>query len=228
MEIFAAGYLGVDMFFVISGFLITGIVARAIRDERFSFIDFYSRRARRLLPAAYVVLAVTSVAAAALLTSTQYNQFFVNLVGSLFFSANFTLWAQTGYFAPDSAFKPLLHMWSLAIEEQYYLLLPLILFFLPRRAWLATLLIASAASLVVGVYLATVKPSVAFFWLPARGWELGLGSISALIWQMNRAQSIARAAILPALAAIALVPVWHLPGPTPGLAAVLLCLGTPL
>lgn len=225
LGIFAAGYLGVDMFFVISGFLITGIVTSGIRESRFSFVEFYSRRIRRLLPAAYVTLALTSIAASWLLTTSQYRQFFVNLVGSLFFSANFTLWEQTGYFAPDSAFEPLLHMWSLAIEEQYYLFLPIILFFAPRRAWLALLIAASVASLVGGVYLATIKPSVAFFWLPARAWELGIGSIAALVWQNDSVRRFARGLLIPGIVAIILTPMWPMPGPTPGLSAALICLG---
>ena len=225
LEIFAAGYLGVDMFFVISGFLITEIVTRGIGENRFSFVDFYSRRVRRLLPAAYVMLMFTSIASAWLLTTSQYRQFSINLLGSLFFSANFTLWAQTGYFAPDSTYEPLLHMWSLAIEEQYYLLLPIILFLLPRRAWLTLLIIATVASLAGGLYLATIKPSVAFFWLPPRAWELTLGSIAALVWHQDRVRRVARTLLIPGIAAIVLTPIWQVPGPTPGLGAVLICFG---
>ena len=224
LGLFDDGYLGVDMFFVISGFLITGIITRGIRADRFSFAGFYTRRARRLLPAAYVVLAVTTVAAALLLTSTQYRAFFTNLVGSLSFSANFTLWSQVGYFAPDSAFEPLLHMWSLAIEEQYYLVVPILLAALPRRAWLPLIAIATALSLAACLYLAATRPSVAFYWLPPRAWELGLGSLAALSWERERVRRVAGWLLWPAVAAIALTPIWPLPGPIPGLGAILICI----
>lgn len=225
LGILAAGYLGVDMFFVISGFLITGIITRQISEDRFSFVDFYSRRVRRLLPAAYTVLLVTTFAAAWLLTTSQYDRFLTNLAGSLFFSANYTLWSHTGYFASNSAFEPLLHMWSLAIEEQYYLLVPIILFIIPRRFWLAFLVTISALSFAGGLFLAATKPSVAFFWLPPRAWELGIGSIAALVWQKDHVRRVASALLIPGIAAILLAPVWRLPGPTPGLGAVLICFG---
>lgn len=228
LKMFSAGYLGVDLFFVISGFLITGIIARQIEKNRFSFIDFYGRRVRRLLPAAYTVLIATSLASATLLTTTQYRQFLINLAGSIFFSANFTLWAQTGYFAPNSAYEPLLHMWSLAIEEQYYLLLPLTLFFIPSKFWLRILVAVSSLSLIGGLILATAKPSVAFFWLPPRAWELGVGSISALIWRKEAWQRLANTLLVPSLAAIAVLPIWELPGVRPGLGAVLVCLASAL
>lgn len=225
LKIFDAGYFGVDMFFVISGYLITGIIFRAIGDGRFRFADFYTRRARRLLPAAYVVLIATTIAAILILTTTEYRLFLSNLIGAVLFSANFTLWTQTGYFHPDSAFGPLLHMWSLAVEEQYYLLVPILLTALPRRAWLPMLGVVTTVSLVACLYLAGIKPSVAFFWLPTRGWELGIGSIAALIADAVRVRRLARALLWPAVAAIALVPLWVLPGPTPGFGALLICLG---
>lgn len=224
LGIFQAGFLGVDMFFVISGFLITGIITRGIVADRFSFAGFYTRRARRLLPAAYSMLAATSVAAYFLLTSTQYEAFFTNLAGSLLFSANFTLWQQTGYFAPDSAFQPLLHMWSLAIEEQYYLIVPMILVNMPRRAWLPALAAATLLSLAACLYLAAIKPSIAFFWLPPRAWELGLGSLVALTWEREAVRRIARWLLWPAVVGLAITPIWPLPGAAPGLGSILICL----
>ena len=220
------GFLGVDMFFVISGYLITGIITRAIDKGDFTFAYFYTRRARRLLPAAYTVLAVTTTGAGLLLTTTQYHTFFNNLVGSVFFSANISLWIQTGYFAPEAGFEPLLHLWSLAIEEQYYLFLPLILMLLPRRARLPLIAIATTASFAAGLYLAFHKPGVAFFLLPSRAWELGIGSLVALVAAGQGLRNAARRFVVPAVAAIAFVPIWTLPGPTPGLGALIICLAT--
>lgn len=228
LGLFDAGYLGVDMFFVVSGYLITGIIARGLRAGTFSFANFYTRRARRLMPAAYTVLAITSFASWELLTTSQYRLFLTNLIGSVLFSANFTLWSQTGYFHPDSAFDPLLHMWSLAIEEQYYLLLPITLFLLSRRSWLPMIAGATAISLAACFYLAATKPSIAFFWFPPRAWELGIGSLAALTWERVSVRRFARVLLWPAVLAILLIPIRPLPGPVPGFGAVLICLATGL
>ena len=119
-----AGYLGVDIFFVISGYLITGMVNRSVEDQylgrgRFSFRAFYFRRAKRLLPAAYVTFALTALAAPFLLSSSERHEFVLQVVGAVTFTANFVLFQQTNYFAGAADFKPLLHIWSLSIEEQY-------------------------------------------------------------------------------------------------------------
>src|SRR5688500_10264248 len=132
-----AGFLGVDIFFVISGFLITGLLADQIGEGRFTFTGFYFRRARRLLPAAYATLLATAVLAFFLLDAIEWGDFTRQLAGAVTFTGNIALWQQTGYFASEAALKPLLHVWSLAVEEQYYLLLPLALWLAPRRTWLA-------------------------------------------------------------------------------------------
>lgn len=221
-----AGYLGVDIFFVISGFLITDIVARGIETDRFSFRTFYERRIRRLAPAALTVLAATTVAAMLLMTSRQYGLFLPNLAGSLFFSANYTLWEQTGYFHPDGQFQPLLHMWSLAIEEQYYLLMPLMLFLATRRAWRWVVGVATVASLALAIWLWPTRPGIAFFWLPPRAWELGLGSLAALFAHSPMIARAARHLFRPALLLILASILFVLPGPKPGLGAINACLGT--
>lgn len=127
------GYLGVDVFFVISGYLITGLVCRALERGEFSFGEFYYRRAKRLLPAAYVTLLVTGLLAPVILNDAELRDFFAQLIGALTFSSNVVLFLQSGYFEGAADLKPLLHIWSLSIEEQYYFLLPAALVLLPQR-----------------------------------------------------------------------------------------------
>jgi len=120
-----AGFLGVDLFFVISGFLITGIVARDIQGGKFSFIIFYFKRAKRLLPSAYAVVFFTILLSPFVLPQFELNDLKYQVAGAVTFTANVIFWLQSGYFDVAAATKPLLHFWSLAIEEQYYLILPL-------------------------------------------------------------------------------------------------------
>jgi peptidoglycan/LPS O-acetylase OafA/YrhL len=117
---FRHGYLGVDVFFVISGFLMTRMITKSIDEGRFTFFQFYWRRAKRLLPAAYVVLAGTSAFATLLLTESELRSFLRQLLGSLTFCANVVLWRQANYFDLSSDLKPLLHMWSLSLETRRF------------------------------------------------------------------------------------------------------------
>lgn len=161
-----SGFLGVDVFFVISGFLITGLIVRGLDAGTFSIGTFYLRRGKRLLPAAYVTLFVTALAAPFFLIPSQLAQFREQLVGAVSFTANIVLWHQSGYFDQAAVTKPLLHFWSLAVEEQYYFFMPLTLMFVPRRWRFRVVTGLTVASLVYCFFFAA--PSARFYLIFSR------------------------------------------------------------
>lgn len=204
-----AGYLGVDIFFVVSGFLITGMIAGRIERGNFSFAEFYFSRAKRLLPAAYVTFFATTIASYYLLDSREWKDFEAQLAGAVSFTGNFVLLSQTGYFEGNAALKPLLHVWSLAIEEQYYLLWPAALVLVPRRYWLAGAGLILGASLALQLALTSSHPSAAFYLLPTRAWELALGSLAALAARrdLRWAESLVAGLFWPALLVLLALPI---------------------
>ncbi len=178
------GFIGVDIFFVISGFLITGIIARELGAERFSLVTFYNRRIRRIFPALIVVLCAVLVLGWLWMLPAPYAQLSSDVAASAAFSANIALLLQSGYFDIESAKKPLLHLWSLGIEEQFYLFWPLLLM-LAARLRRSLLWVAAAigmASFILNVALIGSDP-VATFYLPfTRAWELLAGAALACAW----------------------------------------------
>ncbi len=221
------GFLGVDVFFVISGYLMTGLIDRELVDSRFSFARFYARRIRRLLPAAYATLSVTAIAAPLLLDSQEYRAFVAQLAGSFGFVANIILWKQSDYFATAADLKPLLHMWSLAVEEQYYLGLPLVLFVFPARLRWAAMVALLLLSAVLCAVMVSRAPSATFYMLPTRAWELAIGGCIALL--VNRGLVSARSAPLirsAAVAVILIVAVTQGAAGHPGWPALIICLAT--
>jgi peptidoglycan/LPS O-acetylase OafA/YrhL len=176
------GFVGVDIFFVISGFLITGILRNELRDGTFSIARFYGRRLRRIVPALLVVLGATLGAGWYLLEPAELHSLSWQVIGSALFSANIFFWMNAGYFDAAAITKPLLHIWSLGVEEQYYLVWPFLLYL----AWKRQFSLASAAavlavvSMVANIALIEHHRSAAFFLPMSRLWELSIGAMLTL------------------------------------------------
>ena len=179
----SGGFVGVDIFYVISGFLITGIIQREIEQGRFTFAGFYERRIRRIFPALFVVLAITLVAGFFILLPTDLILLGKSTIATLLFSSNIFFWRTSGYFDHNSELNPLLHTWSLAVEEQFYIGLPILLILVYRyvRGWLKPVLIVSAIlSFAASLWMQGFRPAAAFYLSPFRAWELLLGSYLAV------------------------------------------------
>lgn len=181
--LFPGGFVGVDVFFVISGFLITNIVVERIEVGRFSFIDFYTRRARRIFPALGVVLFVTMVIGWHLLLPSPYEALSLETVSGAFFVPNLLFWSQVGYFDAGAEMKPLLHLWSLGVEEQFYLVWPALLTLAGqrRRVLIAVLVAAVSISLIYSCFAVSATPAAAFYSPASRLWELGAGGLLAVL-----------------------------------------------
>ncbi len=228
------GFVGVDIFFVISGYLITGIIQSEAARGEFSFARFYERRVRRLLPALYVMVALTAIPSFHYLLSSERSEFFRSVAAVVTFTSNFFFYFQSGYFDHAAVEKPLLHTWSLAVEEQFYLALPLLLWVLARLArghriaLPAAIGILALASFALSVTLMRSDRSAnAFFMSPPRAWEFLIGGLVAVegfpVPQSAWTQLAARAIALLLTA----IPIFSLrPGPGfPGLNALLPCIG---
>jgi peptidoglycan/LPS O-acetylase OafA/YrhL len=228
---FSGGFVGVDVFFVISGYLITGIIAREVGEGRFSYIDFYERRARRIMPALLFVLAVASAGAWAILFPEQLRAYGVHLLATLGFVANLVFMQEIGdYFSPDAEFAPLLHMWSLGVEEQFYILFPILLALgarLGTKLRDGLVIAACLASFALAVWLERVSPTHAFYFTGTRVWELGLGALLALGWFAQPVSRVAREAIAVVGLVLIAAPValYDAGTPFPGAAALAPCLG---
>lgn len=222
----ASGFLGVDIFFVISGFLITGLVKTGIEQGSFTFRDFYFRRAKRLLPAAYVTFLVTILCAPFILGSSELRDLSAQVAGALSFSANIVLWQQSGYFEGAAELKPLLHVWSLSLEEQYYFLLPATLVLIPRRRWLLATVLIAVTSLALCMAMIQWKPIATFYLLPTRAWELAIGSLGAFLIAKPGVHAVARRMFWPSLLLLVLLPFSAIGSRHPGLPALLICVAT--
>jgi peptidoglycan/LPS O-acetylase OafA/YrhL len=200
------GFIGVDIFFVISGFLISTIIFGNLEQGTFSIADFYKRRIRRIFPALIAVMLAVLIFGRYLLVTDEYRQLGKHLIASALFVQNFTLWRESGYFDSSATSKPLLHLWSLAVEEQFYIFWPLLLAFLwKRRQSLAgTTIIVAMLSFAVNLVTIKLDSSAAYFLPFARFWELMIGGLLAhlylhrphLLAQYKEAQSALGAVLI--------------------------------
>ena len=180
---FSGGFVGVDIFFVISGFLITSVILRERARGDLSFARFYERRARRILPALFLVLLVISLPAFMIMTPLQLKEFGQSLVATILSGSNFLFFRKAGYFDSSVELKPLLHTWSLAVEEQFYLVFPPLLLLAYRlgRRWIWTIGFSLAlASFGFAQWASSHLPIFGFYLAPTRAWEILAGSLLAL------------------------------------------------
>ena len=182
---FAGGFVGVDVFFVISGYLITSIILKEKYLGTFSLLSFYERRARRILPALFTVILTCLPFAWLWMMPQELKAFGRSLTAVSLFVSNVFFWRETSYFGIEAELKPLIHTWSLAVEEQYYLIFPIFILMTWRfgvRCISLILIITFVLSLVAAQWASSSQPSANFFLLPTRGWELLIGVFIALLF----------------------------------------------
>jgi peptidoglycan/LPS O-acetylase OafA/YrhL len=234
-----SGFVGVDVFFVISGFLITAIVRRQVDAQRFSLADFWVKRLRRLAPVLFVVLALVLVYGALRLAQSDFQQLAEEVLATQFYVANIYFWRNVNYFGLQAGDIYLLHTWSLAVEEQFYIVYPLLLVLVlklaPRRApWIV--LAATIASFCLNLAFVGAKPEATFYLMPTRAWELLIGALITWVPRVSRgvlAQLLGAAGVLLVISAVAgHTPETRVPGvfallPTLGAAGLILAGSVP-
>ena len=215
-EIIPKGYLGVDLFFVISGFLISMLIYREIGDKKFSLLNFYNRRIKRIIPATIFLLFLVSITSFIIFTKVDLINFSESLIYSIFFSSNFFFLIDGGYFGPNDKLKPLLHFWSLGVEEQFYIFFPILFFFLIKvfkninfLIWF--ILLTIFLSLSLNIFLINIGWSnPAFFLLPTRVWNFGFG-ILAMLFFVTKKQNHTNLEIVFYISMILLGFYYHIP-----------------
>ena len=233
LRAFSGGFVGVDIFFVISGYLIGGIVFREVADRQFTFTAFYARRARRILPALIFVALITIVLGLALLSPAELSRFAQSMVAAMLGGANIWFWLGGNYFLPDARLDPFLMTWSLGVEEQFYVILPILLLVVHRvrrTATLPFLALIMLASLLTSALLTTAYPKAAFYLLPTRLWELGAGTLLGIapskFGRFRRGSLRECASCVGLLALVAAILLFNGHTPFPGFAALLPVAGT--
>lgn len=231
------GFVGVDVFFVISGYLIGSIIYRDVVGDRYSFATFYIRRARRIIPALFTLLACTGMAALVLLTADELTKYAREAIATIFAMSNVWFWYKSNYFAASAALHPLLMTWSLGIEEQFYFFLPPLMLFIARfskKALGPAIAAVTIASLGLSIIQSTRLPDAAFYLLPARAWELGAGTLLAIAeFSKSRQPTALRSRWVREITAIVgiafvamSIAIFNVNTPFPGWAALLPVVGT--
>lgn len=228
---FPGGYVGVDVFFVLSGFLISSQIFKDLDADRFSFSEFYFRRIKRLAPVYFVVMLVSSIVAYLVMLPGDFKEFGQSLLASSMYLSNILFYMETGYFDTASHLKPLLHTWSLSVEEQFYIVFPLLaifLFKLGRKAVLPGIVILSLASLIAAEAYIQKDQSAVFYLYPFRAWEMFLGSLLALRRvPIPQGKLAANGLSILGMTAIVYSAMFYEKSTIfPGLSALLPCLGT--
>jgi len=188
-NIFGGGFVGVDIFFVISGFLITSIIIGELEQDKFSIVRFYERRARRILPALFFVMLCCIPFAYIWMIPSQFEGFTTSIIAVCLFISNILFWRESDYFAPDSEEKPLLHTWSLAVEEQYYMFFPIFLMMFwrfGRNPVFYSIIVIAALSLFLSEWAWRNSSTANFYLAPTRVWELFAGSVCAFLQSGNK------------------------------------------
>src|ERR1035441_8508823 len=178
------GYVGVDVFFVISGYLITGLILKDLDGGQFQVFKFWERRVRRILPAVAVILLACLATGWFLFLPLNFKELGQSVFAQAMLVSNIYFWRESGYFAQTAEVKPLLHTWSLSVEEQFYLLFPFLLIAFKRfsrKSLIPGILLLCGVSFSLSVCCSYLYPPVNFYFLPTRAWELLLGSFLAAI-----------------------------------------------
>lgn len=232
---FNGGYVGVDIFFVISGFLISGLIRDRIESGNFSFSDFYARRVSRLIPAVLVTVCATTIASIFILPPEAFGSFALSAAASAFSVANFVFYLESSYWDASAELKPLLHLWSLGVEEQFYLFWPALIVFLTSshpNVYRCGLMTVFLSSLSICIWYTAFDSAATFYLLPFRVWQFALGALVLEVWQHHSLTELSRQLLRSfglALCGIGIVtfseatpfPGWHALFPSIGAALVL-------